>query len=61
LLIVLLFLFLFSFYFLLKICRTKKKIELNFSHRIDKFSFGDENELIHNPLNFEMKITKSRK
>ena len=29
----------------------------NFSHRIDKFSFGENCELVHNALNHELKVT----
>ncbi len=33
----------------------------NFSHRIDKFSFGENCDLVHNALNHEFKVTKLRK
>ena len=36
-------------------------IKANFSHRIDNFSFGDNSDLVHNALNFDLKITQSGK
>lgn len=30
----------------------------NFSHRIDNFSFGDNSDLVHNALNYELKIAE---
>ncbi|CAF0916962.1 unnamed protein product [Brachionus calyciflorus] len=33
----------------------------NFSHRIDNFSFGDNSNLVHNALNFDIKVTESDK
>lgn len=31
---------------------------VNFSHRIDNFSFGDNSHLVHNALNYDLKIVK---
>ncbi len=30
----------------------------NFSHRIDNFSFGENSDLVHNALNFDLKISQ---
>ena len=35
------------------------KIATNFSHRIDDFSFGDNSHLVHNALNFDLKIANT--
>jgi hypothetical protein len=34
-------------------------IASNFSHRIDDFSFGENSNLVHNALNFDLKTTNS--
>ena len=31
----------------------------NFSHRIDDFSFGENSNIVHNALNFDLKTTNS--
>ena len=33
----------------------------NFSHRIDNFSFGENSNLVHNALNFDIKVTESER
>lgn len=33
----------------------------NFSHRIDNFSFGDNTNLVHNALNYEFKVDKTKR
>lgn len=33
--------------------------QFNFSHRIDDFSFGDNSHLVHNALNFDLKIAEN--